>query len=72
MPSCLRQVAETPFHTDGLLGEAFNAMLLPSYLLNMIPELAEPDYLQAQTAGQEERDCSRYHRECPLSLFQVI
>ena len=65
------EVAENPFHVDGLLGEAFNAMLLPSYFLEMLPELAEPDYVEAQRRGQEEGDCSAYHEQCPITLFQV-
>jgi hypothetical protein len=65
------EAAETPFHTEGLLGEAVNALLIPSYLLEMVPELADPDYLEAHKRGQEQGNCTVYHDMCPMSFFKV-
>ena len=67
------QVAETPQNTDGFLGDMVNMMLAPVYLLDGINgNFAEDtDYLIAQKDGYFGRDCSRYHHQCPASLFAV-
>jgi hypothetical protein len=65
------EAAETPVHSDGLLGEAINGMLLPMHLLDMIPEYGESDYLRAQRMGQKKGDCTEYYQGCPLSIFEV-
>ena len=41
------ETAETPFHTDGLLGEAVNLLLLPAHILERVPAYGESDYLEA-------------------------
>ena len=48
-------------------------MLAPVYLLDGINgNFAEDtDYLIAQKDGYFGRDCSRYHHQCPASLFAV-
>ena len=50
-----------------------NMMLAPVYLLDGINgNFAEDtDYLIAQKDGYFGRDCSRYHHQCPASLFAV-
>ena len=48
-------------------------MLAPVYLLDgyngNIGE--DTDYILAQKDGYFGRDCSRYHHDCPASLFSV-
>lgn len=48
-------------------------MLAPVYLLDGFNgDIGEDtDYIIAQKDGYFGRDCSRYHHECPASLFSV-
>jgi len=68
------EVAETPQNTDGFLGDLVNMMLAPVYLLDgyngNIGE--DTDYILAQKDGYFGRDCSRYHHDCPASLFSYV
>jgi len=68
------EVAETPQNTDGFLGDLVNMMLAPVYLLDGFNgDIGEDtDYIIAQKDGYFGRDCSRYHHECPASLFSYI
>ena len=49
-------------------------MLVPSYALDGINGTIfnETDYTQAQKDGYFGDDCTEYHKDCPVSLFQVI
>ena len=49
-------------------------MLVPSYALDGINGTIfnETDYTQAQIDGYFGDDCTEYHKDCPVSLFQVI
>ncbi len=67
----LCEVAQTPLHMDGLLGQLANALLLPDTVLDRVTAYKESDYLEAQRNGQQRGDCSMYHNRCHLSLFQV-
>merc|ERR1719270_698244 len=68
------EVAETPQNTDGFLGDLVNMMLAPVYLLDGFNgDIGEDtDYIIAQKDGYFGRDCTRYHHECPASLFSYI
>ena len=68
------KVAETPETTDGFLGDLISTMLVPSYALDGINGTIfnETDYTQAQKDGYFGDDCTEYHKDCPVSLFQVI
>lgn len=66
------EVAKTPFHADGLVGEAINAMLIPAHVLEKVPTFGESDYLTAQRKGQYLGDCAEYHSKCSMSFFEVI
>merc|ERR1712079_303087 len=66
------EAAHTPTHGDGLIGDAINALLLPTHLLDLIPEQGESEYLRAQRMGHTTGDCSIYHTTCPMSIFQVV
>ena len=68
------KVAETPQTTDGFLGDLISTMLVPSYALDGINGTIfnETDYTRAQKDGYFGDDCTKYHKDCPVSLFQVI
>ena len=68
------KVAETPQTTDGFLGDLISTILVPSYALDGINGTIfnETDYTQAQKDGYFGDDCTEYHKNCPVSLFQVI
>ena len=48
-----------------------NAFLTPNNLLDAIPELANEDYVEAQTLGRLHGNCTQYYDACPISIFQV-
>ena len=66
------EAAHTPSHSDGLIGDAINALLLPRHVLDIIPEYGQSEYVRAQRIGQKTGDCSAFHHECPKSIFQVL
>ena len=39
--------------------------------LDAIPELANEDYVEAQTLGRAHGNCTQYYDACPISIFQV-
>ena len=48
-----------------------NAFLTPNNMLDAIPELANEDYIEAQTVGRTYGNCTQYYDACPFSIFQV-
>jgi len=68
------EVAETPQTTDGFLGDLISTMLVPSYALDGINGTIfnETDYTRAQKDGYFGDDCTKYHKDCPVSLFQYV
>ena len=48
-----------------------NAFLTPNNLLDAIPDLANEDYVEAQTMGRLHGNCTQFYDACPISIFQV-
>ena len=66
------EVARTPRNDDGMFGDFLNMLLTPQWILDSLPgSHRESEYLQAQSLGHHQRDCSSYAKECPLSMFEV-
>merc|ERR550517_355062 len=72
--SCLKraicEVAATPAHQDGILGDAMNLLLK----VDTEPEAFNqtPEYADAQQVGETEKECTRFHADCPVSIFKII
>ncbi|XP_050071113.1 uncharacterized protein LOC126559053 [Anopheles maculipalpis] len=54
------EVAETPLKHNGLIGEIIDVIFTPTP-----SDLLDPDYLLAQSNGQQGRDCSELYSACP-------
>ena len=48
-----------------------NAFLTPNNLLDAIPDLANEDYVEAQTMGRLHGNCTQFYDACPISIFQA-
>ncbi|XP_023326486.1 uncharacterized protein LOC111699929 [Eurytemora carolleeae] len=70
--SCLEraicEVAATPDHDDGILGDAMNLLLK----VDKEAYAEHPQYAHAQQKGEIGGDCSEFHRVCPVSIFSII
>lgn len=65
----LCEMSQEQRHADGLLGDAMNLLLTP---MHMLKSLSNTDaYIRAQQDGHWNQDCGKYHRQCPVSLFEV-
>uniref|UniRef100_A0A182XWD6 Uncharacterized protein n=1 Tax=Anopheles stephensi TaxID=30069 RepID=A0A182XWD6_ANOST len=54
------EVAETPLKHNGLIGEIIDVIFTP------VPsDSLDPDYLLAQSHGQQGRDCTELYSSCP-------
>ena len=64
------EVAKTPRNDDGLFGDFINLLLTPEHILDLLPG-QESDYLVAQRSGKDEKDCSKFEKNCSLTMFEV-
>uniref|UniRef100_A0A182JXQ2 Uncharacterized protein n=1 Tax=Anopheles christyi TaxID=43041 RepID=A0A182JXQ2_9DIPT len=64
------EVAEMPLKHNGLIGEIIDVIFTPSPSDSPL----DPDYLLAQSYGQQGRDCTVQYPDCPLGhgLFDNI
>lgn len=68
----LCEIAQVPKHKDGFMGDAMNAFFTPTYVLDSLNEIVNPnEYIKAQRDGRVWEDCTAYTDLCPFSLFQV-
>ena len=74
MVRAICEIAKTPENEDGLLGDFFNMLLTPWYVIENVSEhdqSDENDFLQAQRRGHFMQDCSAYEHNCAISIFEV-
>ena len=71
--ACLKrtvcEVAATPDHEDGIVGDLMNIVLKVS---NDQAVAESPVFIDAQQIGEATQDCSKFSAECPMSLFKII
>ncbi|TRY80462.1 hypothetical protein TCAL_10484 [Tigriopus californicus] len=66
----LCEMSQEQRHADGLLGDAMNLLLTP---IHMLKSLSNTDaYIRAQQDGHWNQDCVKYHKQCPVSLFEFV
>ena len=61
------EVAATPEHEDGIIGDAMN------YILRVDKEAFDehPKYALAQQIGENTGDCFEFYNLCPVSIFNI-
>ena len=69
------EVAKTPSHDNGVMGDIVNLLLSPMQLDDRLREEefrnSDSDYVKAQLSGKLRGDCSQYHQGCQIPMFEV-
>jgi len=68
------EVSLAPKHNDGLVGDAVNMLLSTGTTLASITKEDETirEYVEAQDHAQNTGTCNSYHKECPMSFFNLV
>jgi len=73
------EVGSTPDHDDGLLGDLIDMVLTAGHAFQFEEDFDSEsldveyrEYMRAFEEGQENRDCSIFHKGCPMSFFNLV
>jgi len=70
------EVGSNPYHSDGIFGDVMNVMLSASHIVGSGPQQKPTkeytEYLEAQMDGQISGSCVKFHKDCPMSFFNLI